>query len=367
MSNNISDIDLITPGSVWLRESGKQSKVICITNTALPAKLAASHPQQVVYIDEEGNFLNVSIDQFLAKRTFFNVDPDFEDKVNNLAVFVDSGDTAQAAENLLNPEGDDDLMLVIDDGDDDSDTGPDDSEESAGTDDEEDDRLEDSDDVDFQNEDQAPYGNLSFVTFNIANDPALPVVVLPDVLANATADYSQNSMPDGSTEHILLIDARIASYEEVRACFSPQNVNTNAIFTFDIDLGRLGGKDASVISVDWDTFMGVVPTVRSCDPYHKVIFTTNAPSAEARDDAYEAEAFAAAERADAKAEAGRQVVHLETDGSPEQAQAVVDAFQAAVLPAPTPITQPAPTVVVSQAKPTVVSVKAAAVDAGAAA
>ncbi len=322
--SNISDVDLITPGSVWLRESGKQSKVVCITNTSLPAKLSAAHPQQVVYIDDEGNFLNVGIEQFLAKRTFYNVDPDFEDRVNNLAVFSDTSANEQEVEALLNPDGDgddDSLLLVVDDGDDNGEESP----EDFGGEGEEQNHTDDSD-ADY---DSAPFGNLSFVTFNVADDSALPVAIEPDVLANATVDYNQSALLDGSIEHTLLIDARIVSYDDLRACFSPSKVATHAIFTFDIDFGRLGGKDSAPFAVDWDNFMGIVPVVRGCLPYHKVIFTTN-PAASAV----------------------RQVLHADIgEATPEKLAAKVEQFQNAEIPVtPTPVQ-------VAVNKPAVINIK----------
>ncbi len=73
-------LDMITEGSVWQRTSnGRFVTVIGVTNTTVKDK--TKHPSLVVFFDSMGRLYSESLKQFLAKRTFYNVDPSVETKV----------------------------------------------------------------------------------------------------------------------------------------------------------------------------------------------------------------------------------------------------------------------------------------------
>src|SRR6185437_4225897 len=84
---NEEALSLLTPGSVWLKQDGKQVKVLWITNTTLSAKQQAMAPIQIVYSNEDGNVYSRTVESFLKVHQFWNVDPELENKLENLIVF----------------------------------------------------------------------------------------------------------------------------------------------------------------------------------------------------------------------------------------------------------------------------------------
>ena len=84
-------IDLLTQGSVWIKNGGKKagvhSKVLWVTNTSLSEKIQEKRPPQVVYFDENGNVYNRPVSEFLENYSFYNIDPQLESKLENLVVF----------------------------------------------------------------------------------------------------------------------------------------------------------------------------------------------------------------------------------------------------------------------------------------
>lgn len=92
MSSN--DLDLLTPGSVWLRKSskqqGKRAKFLFLTNQNLPAKVQVKHPPQVIYADDDGAVYNRDIDAFFELYQFNIVDPSLETKLEALFTFQEA-------------------------------------------------------------------------------------------------------------------------------------------------------------------------------------------------------------------------------------------------------------------------------------
>jgi hypothetical protein len=80
-------LSLLTPGAVFLNEKGRTVKFLMLTNMDLPAKVQVKHPPQVVYADDQGNFYNRDVDNFLEYYKFYNVDPELEARIENLLVF----------------------------------------------------------------------------------------------------------------------------------------------------------------------------------------------------------------------------------------------------------------------------------------
>jgi hypothetical protein len=105
MATPASQLEFLSPGSVWMRKDGRTAKFLFITNTALKAKTQLQHPPQVVYADNDGKVYNRDIDGFLEMYKFYNVDGELELKLNNLFVFNeadyasdDAAETAEASE-----------------------------------------------------------------------------------------------------------------------------------------------------------------------------------------------------------------------------------------------------------------------------
>lgn len=83
-----SVLDLLTPGSVWIKLHGKLAnsyiKVLFVTNQDLKPLLHAKYPPQVIYANESGKILSRDIDSFIEQFQFYNVDPELEQRLVNL-------------------------------------------------------------------------------------------------------------------------------------------------------------------------------------------------------------------------------------------------------------------------------------------
>src|SRR5882762_9273060 len=94
MIMNEDNLELLTAGSVWVRNKGKKSgearKVLFVTNTSLPERAQEQHPPQVIYADDDGNMYNRDVADFFEQYSFFNIDPELESKIENLFVFSES-------------------------------------------------------------------------------------------------------------------------------------------------------------------------------------------------------------------------------------------------------------------------------------
>jgi len=78
----------LTPGSVWVRPDTKRRvKFLFLTNEKLSAKLQLKNPSQVVYVDENGDVFNRSIDAFREQYQFNHVDGDLEKRIQGLFTF----------------------------------------------------------------------------------------------------------------------------------------------------------------------------------------------------------------------------------------------------------------------------------------
>src|SRR5882672_9962843 len=111
MSNISNMLSLLTPGAVFLNEKGRTVKFLMLTNTDLPAKVQVKHPPQVVYADDEGNFYNRDVDNFLEYYKFYNVDPELESRLDNLLVF-NADDSDEITEEVV--DEDDGLLVATD-------------------------------------------------------------------------------------------------------------------------------------------------------------------------------------------------------------------------------------------------------------
>ena len=111
--SSVSQLDFLTPGSVWLRKDGRQAKFLFMTNTALKAKTQLTHPPQVIYADTDGNTYNRDIDGFFDTYKFHSVDGDLENKLGSLFVFKEEDfDDEDADDAATDVEADDTAHLM---------------------------------------------------------------------------------------------------------------------------------------------------------------------------------------------------------------------------------------------------------------
>jgi len=106
------NIDLLTPGTVWLRRDGSSAKFLFLTNQKLTAKTQQRHPPQVIYADKNGNIFNRDVDDFFGTYQFLNVDGELEKKIENLFVF-NAEDYATVADPADEPESESKTVELV--------------------------------------------------------------------------------------------------------------------------------------------------------------------------------------------------------------------------------------------------------------
>jgi len=74
----------LIPGSIWTRPAKKQGgeevsvTVLFVTNSSVPAKVLEDHPQQVVFLTKKRNVQSMTLDEFVAGRSYTTMDKDAE-------------------------------------------------------------------------------------------------------------------------------------------------------------------------------------------------------------------------------------------------------------------------------------------------
>lgn len=251
---NIADLDFLTPGSIFVREDGRESRFLCLTNTALPEKARKKYPSQVVYADENNHILSCDIDRFLNKRKFHMVDPDLESRLENLLALSNSD-----GEDSLDLDSDE-TLLTIDDSEDEGDAGDDDGSSES-----EDAPEVQEDDFITQEDSTTP-----LVRFIPSND--MPAALDAEYLAQAVSSYQQSpGAVRHSVQHALFIRAESGiTRDSLIATFSPaaEQQGTSSIYTFEVDL------EDSKVHVNWDEFLGVYPCVFYGSSMYQVLFHT---------------------------------------------------------------------------------------------
>jgi hypothetical protein len=332
MTINAADLDFLTPGSIFRREDGRESRFLMLTNTALPTKLQSKFPPQVVYADEVGNVFSCDIDRFLNVREFHIVDAELENRLNNLLALSPEGSGTD--EDSLDLDGDDDALEVSDDDEDggleQSLTGMTGTDTSSGT--------EETGEGEFLTSEEVP---ISF----IPNSTELPVVLTAEQLRSAVTSYQQTpSTHDNSVQHALFIraDGNITA-KSLIASFSPASEGTTTTYEFEVDLGD------GPVTINWDKFIGVYPCVFYGSSMFQVIFSesvsvavavvdevlpASAPAAAAPVTAASAAEVAIAVTTPAPAVQAAPVVNVTAavQSSTAQNTAVGAALQAAVAP-----------------------------------
>jgi hypothetical protein len=109
----------LTPGSVWVRpDTNRRVKFLFLTNEKLSPKLQLKNPSQVVYVDENGDIFNRSIDVFRAQYQFNHVDGELEKRLSGLFVFdlddVMSVEDSDDEDIEVGDEQEDDSLTEID-------------------------------------------------------------------------------------------------------------------------------------------------------------------------------------------------------------------------------------------------------------
>lgn len=263
MTVDIADFDFLEPGHIFVRQDGRESRFLFLTNTALPAKLKKEFPPQVVYADENDNILSCDIDRFLEKRKFTTVDPELEARLLNLLALSKSS-SGSDDEDALDLDADDSLIVESDDNEESED-------ELAATLDamaggkivtgvpEDDEFLTESDD------NQTPI--VQFVPQN-----ELPAVIDPAYLAYLVSSYQESpNLSDGSIQHTLFIRAgEGVTKDKLEQSFSPNFADLNNIFTFKV------GIEGQQTHIDWDLFAGVYNCIFYETAMYQVVFVVTA-------------------------------------------------------------------------------------------
>jgi hypothetical protein len=84
---NNEALEFLTQGSVWVKEDGKQAKVLWITNTTLSERQQQANPAHIVYVNEENNVYSRTLESFFKIYQFYNIDPELESRLQELLVF----------------------------------------------------------------------------------------------------------------------------------------------------------------------------------------------------------------------------------------------------------------------------------------
>jgi hypothetical protein len=256
---DIADLEMMTPGSIWTRDNGKQRRFLFVANESLPTTYHKEYPPVVVYADENDNIMAVSIEAFLAKCKFFNVDPELETRLQNLLQLPkeETFDLGGGGED----DGDD--LLVADD------DAPDEMKETILSD----------DDSPFATGLQEDTGTGNMIDF-YSEATGLPVVISAHALSAAIEGYVQAPLvSEKKIQHTLLFRPAFGiTMDSLTASFTPANIETNVVYAF-----RVNSKDGT-LDIDWDTFLGVYPMVRGGQTFYQVIFTTDAQIAMAKAD-----------------------------------------------------------------------------------
>lgn len=255
---DIMDLELLTPGSVWVRKNGKESRFLFLTNAKLPEKFQAEHPQMAVYADEDDNVFSVPVMDFIAKRTFFNCEPGLETRLLNLLAFSAADD--DTGFDLLN-DSDNDENLLINDSEDDART-----DGSEGI-------VESSENVSGQTNFATDEGLVNaFPVEFFGAETGLPEIISPQRLCELTECYQQTvSLVDHKYLHTLFIRAANGiTKETLYASFSPTHVEQNAVYSFKVRTNE------GVLDIDWDGLVGIYPYVYQHISMYQVVFYTEA-------------------------------------------------------------------------------------------
>lgn len=271
-----SNLVLLTPGSVWLKGDSKKVSVLMVTNTTLPERLQKKFPPQVVYVNEEGNYYNRSVENFFEIHQFYNINPELESRLENLIVFdmdnsSDEDLDAEIPEEEGEEEEDDQPVQVF-------------SMDGNGV-------VENSSESDESNEVQAKakkqtlaeylaYGDdsdesasNSRKSIDFAFSQGLQPAINADDLRNSFVSYTQE--PNGSlnlTVHKLMFElSESVSLANLKDVFIPDDERSI------VDAFKLKSSFYEEV-IAWTDYIGVFPEIRQGRAYGVVhIATETAP------------------------------------------------------------------------------------------
>lgn len=250
---NLIDYEQLTPGATFTRKSGAQSRVLFLTNTTLPAKAKAKHPENVVYVNEEGAIFNKTVEDFLADNTFYNVDPDLEDALTKLPLIP--GLTAGDGELDIIPSNTQVVLASEFTSDDQADT--------------EDFSVMDPELGNALSNDDGPR-----VTFTQANPHVTDALVTAEALSQRLVRYSETPSPvTQRVIHELVFEVNnAAEVQALQASFNPENGSTNAIYNFELSGPFFSQGHVSLIN--WDTSLGAWPYFENGQTFVRIMLAT---------------------------------------------------------------------------------------------
>lgn len=258
-NNNILGIDLLTPGSVWLRENNKKNFVLFVTNTILPIKTRSKHPIQVVYCDEQGNILNQNRDHFLETRTFYNGHFKLEQRllqIESQLVNLFAGINFSSDEEST--EDSDDATLVIDDDADQVEDGTTEAFPFPVT-------------ASVEEDEEVTEPVLIFTPMEDSNPTAL---ISAEVLGDLLESYSQEPQlqQDLLLHKLIFRNTSPEVAEQITRSFSGAQGENNTLFKFTINPKFSG---LSQEPIEWDQSCGAYPYLLQSEQYLQVIVASS--------------------------------------------------------------------------------------------
>lgn len=224
----------LIPGSIWERARKGEpsySLVLCVTNEGLSQNVLEKHPQQVVFVTDQGKVLSMGISEFAANRSYYNFNAKAAEMFDNLInppeedEELDEEDAAILAEGIDNVSPDETLFV--------SDAGPA-TEESA--------------------EDDVVDSSPSVMRINVGPHP------IADLLQANLVGYSESPFHTGDTLHTLKFTLGSGlTLANIRDAFKVSDPNAvqkfeleTATETFQVDID--GFVDVMLEADSWITY-----------------------------------------------------------------------------------------------------------------
>jgi len=265
---NISDLELMTPGSVWLKENNKQSVLLFLTNTSIPARHQSKFPSVAVFTDENGDIFSLPVENFLANRTFYNVNPEAEQNIQAVLELLAQGPLS--AEQIQDQDiealfSEDEDTLFVSDG----------EEQSASSDLSDAFTLATESRVSGETASADMFG-VPFIQYKPVQDDK-PALVSPERLSELTVSYDQTPELAGNKVVRLLhsLCFRLepgVSVDDIRNSFRVERLNDNAVYIFSAT--GYDFEDGKPLEVDWDAYCGCYPYIHEGTAYIKIVLST---------------------------------------------------------------------------------------------
>ena len=92
---SLEDLDMLTPGAVYIRANSSKRYVLFLTNSTLTGDKALKHPQRVVFANDQNEIFCIPVEDFIASSKFYNVSASLESKLDLLLIFNDEDPTEE--------------------------------------------------------------------------------------------------------------------------------------------------------------------------------------------------------------------------------------------------------------------------------